>query len=167
MLSTVPANGQVLMTWGICRHSDDQDYITWITTMSHRCHDASNHWKLDCLFNSWFRLAIKYDKSSKFLALCERNLMVTCGFPSQRASNAETVSMSWSPYVSLCSQNFKSQNTISFLDSTLKQIFKTQSFIPTFKDDLTFQNYKLLWNHTRELISYSIKLNCPMKTAEC
>ena len=36
--------------------------------------------------------------SAALLTLCEGNPPVTGGFPSQRASNAESVSMSWSPH---------------------------------------------------------------------
>ena len=35
-------------------------------------------------------------QSSILLTLCEGNPLVTGGFPSQRASNVESVSMSWS-----------------------------------------------------------------------
>ena len=38
---------------------------------------------------------MKRYQSSALLALCEGNLPVTGGFPSQRASNAESFSMSW------------------------------------------------------------------------
>ena len=39
--------------------------------------------------------SVWHKKSSTLLALCERNSPVTDGFPSQRASNAESVSVSW------------------------------------------------------------------------
>ena len=42
---------------------------------------------------------IKENQSSTLLALCERNPQVTGGFPSQRASDADSVSMSWPHHV--------------------------------------------------------------------
>ena len=77
--------------------------------ITHGRHGVSNHWQLDswinslsgitncqanCLSSTLSRLAIK-EKSSLSLALCERNPPVTRGFPSQRVSDAESVSMSW------------------------------------------------------------------------
>ena len=58
----------------------------------------SNHWHLECLLKHLFRCRSK--KSSKFCVtgLCEGNT-VTYGFPSQRASNAENVSIWWCHHV--------------------------------------------------------------------
>ena len=55
--------------------------------------DVSNHRRLDCLLN---RLLRRIQKTSKLrvTGLCGRNLPVTGEFPSQRASDAETVSVS-------------------------------------------------------------------------
>ena len=52
--------------------------------------------QLNCLFNTLFSLATK--KTSKFvllLAFCKGTPPLTGGFPSQRASDAESLSMSW------------------------------------------------------------------------
>ena len=47
---------------------------------------------INFLFNSlWSRK----HQSSTLLALCEGNPLVSSGFPSQRASNMESISMSW------------------------------------------------------------------------
>ena len=56
---------------------------------------VSNHRRLDCLFNCLFRLTSKKTSKPVLLAFCEGNPPVTGGFPSQRASNAETVSIWW------------------------------------------------------------------------
>ena len=59
------------------------------------CDDVSNHRHLDCLLN---RLSMrKWKKSSKLgvTCLCEGNSSVTGEFPTQRASNAENVSIWW------------------------------------------------------------------------
>ena len=50
---------------------------------------------LDRVFSSLFRPTSKQHQSSALLPLCEGNPPVTGGFPSQRASNEESVSMSW------------------------------------------------------------------------
>ena len=54
---------------------------------------------LNYLFNGLFRLTIKKNQSSALLTVCEGNPLVTCGFPSQRASNMENVSMPWRHHV--------------------------------------------------------------------
>ena len=62
----------------------------------HNGHDGvSNHRLLDCLLNRLFRRRRK--KISKFCVtgLCEWKSPVTDGFPSQRVSNAENVSIWW------------------------------------------------------------------------
>ena len=61
--------------------------INIITVMPHEHHGITKHWQLDCLFNNLLRITI--------LALCERKPPVTGGFPSQGASNAESISMLW------------------------------------------------------------------------
>ena len=66
-----------------------------ITAMSHEHHGVSNHWPLDCFFNSLFRVTSKKTSKPLLLVLCEGNPPVTGGFPSQRASNMESVSMLW------------------------------------------------------------------------
>ena len=67
----------------------------YITVMSNEPYGVLNHQPLNCLFNILFWLTSK--KISKFpsLALCEGNPPVTGGFPSQRASNEESISISW------------------------------------------------------------------------
>ena len=55
---------------------------------------VSNHLQFDCLFNSLLRLTTKKPSNSTLLGFCDG--IDTNGFPSQRASNAEIVSISWS-----------------------------------------------------------------------
>ena len=66
-----------------------------IRTTSHKHWGILNHQQFDCLSNSlhysgWWQ----HHQKSTLLALCEGKPPVTGGFPSQRASNAESVSMS-------------------------------------------------------------------------
>ena len=56
-------------------------------------HDGLDRRLLDCLFESVSRSTA--NQSSALLALCIENPPLTDGFPSQRASYAESVSMSW------------------------------------------------------------------------
>ena len=57
--------------------------------------DASSHRQLNRLFNSLFRVIRKKHESPALLAICKGNSPITGVFPSQRARNAESVSMSW------------------------------------------------------------------------
>ena len=63
-----------------------------ITVLSYEYHGISNHWQCVCLFNSLLKPTKKYQRSL-LLALCEGNPPVTGGFPSQRASNMESIFM--------------------------------------------------------------------------
>ena len=55
----------------------------------------SNHRRLDVLFNRLFRRSPKKTSKLRVTGLCEGNSLVTGEFPSQRASNAENVSICW------------------------------------------------------------------------
>ena len=50
---------------------------------------VTNHRRLDCLLNRSFRCRSKKTSKLCVTGLCEGNLLVTWGFPSQKASNAE------------------------------------------------------------------------------
>ena len=67
-----------------------------VTTHGH--HGVYNHWKLECLFNSLHRLTKKTTSTWKhfllYLSLVREIHPRTGGFPSQRASNVESVFMS-------------------------------------------------------------------------
>ena len=58
---------------------------------------GSNNQQINCLFNSLFRFTTKKGKHlrSTLQAMCKWNPSVTSRFPSQRASNAGSVFMSW------------------------------------------------------------------------
>ena len=79
--------------WVCCQHINDNLILLHMLHMSLQCFRHSNHHQLECLFNSSFRLP--WQKTSPvLLALCEGNPPVTSGFPSLRASNVESGSMS-------------------------------------------------------------------------
>ena len=48
-------------------------------------HCVINHWQFHCFFNSLLKVASKKQHSSILLTICEGNLLVTAGFPPQRA----------------------------------------------------------------------------------
>ena len=56
---------------------------------------VSNHQCLHCLLNHLFRRRSKKTSKLRVTGLCEGNPPVTGGFPSQRVSNAEVVSIWW------------------------------------------------------------------------
>ena len=59
------------------------------------CDSVSNHRRLDCLFNRLFRWRSKKTLKLRRTGLCEGNSPVAGEFPSQKASNAENVSVWW------------------------------------------------------------------------
>ena len=58
-------------------------------------HGVSNHRRLDCLLNRLFRPRSKKTSKLRVTGLCAGNTPVTGEFPTQRASNAENVSIWW------------------------------------------------------------------------
>ena len=81
------------------------------------CDGVSNHWRLHCLLN---RLLARWSKKTSKLrvtGLCEGNPPVTSGFPSQRTSNAEIVSI-WlchhAPVGMSCIHSIMSDQTVLF-----------------------------------------------------
>ena len=60
-----------------------------------KCDGVSNHQHLACLLNRLFKRRSKKIPKLRVTGLCEGNPPVTDGFPSQRARNAENVSIWW------------------------------------------------------------------------
>ena len=56
---------------------------------------VSNHQPHDCLLNCLFRRRVKKISKLRVIGLCAGNLLVTSEFPTQRASDAESVSIWW------------------------------------------------------------------------
>ena len=77
---------------------------------------VSNHRRYDCLLNRLFRRRSKKTSKLRVTGLCEGNPPVTRGFPSQRASNVENVSIWWRQHVQMvgtsyiCKRIFKDEN---------------------------------------------------------
>ena len=73
------------------------DVFSVLTLQWHHneCNSVSNHQLLDCLLNCLLRRRAKKTLKLRVTGLCEGNPPVTGGFPSQRASNAENVSIWW------------------------------------------------------------------------
>ena len=60
---------------------------------------VSNHRRIDCLFNLMFSCRSKKTSKLRITGPCEGNPPMTGGFPSQRANNAENVSIWWRHHV--------------------------------------------------------------------
>ena len=76
---------------------DDVIFSTLLAPLQWRHNErygVSNHRHLHCLLNRLFRRWSKNSSKLHVTGLCERNPPVTGGFPSQRASDAENVSIS-------------------------------------------------------------------------
>ena len=72
----------------ICRYRDDH-VGSYITVKSHEHHSISIHWKINCLCNSLLEME---KNPPHYCPFHKGNPMVTgCWFPTQRASNAESV----------------------------------------------------------------------------
>ena len=56
---------------------------------------VSNHRRLDCLLNRLYGRTSKKTSKLRVTGLCEGNSPLTSEFPSQKASNAENVSIWW------------------------------------------------------------------------
>ena len=68
----------------------------WPLQWRHNVHNGvSNHRHFDCLLSRMFRCRSKKTSKLRVTGLCEGNPPVTSGFPSQRASNAENISILW------------------------------------------------------------------------
>ena len=59
------------------------------------CDGISNNWHLNCLLNRLFRHRSKKTSKLCITGLCKGNSPVTGEFPTQRASNAENISIWW------------------------------------------------------------------------
>ena len=59
------------------------------------CNGISNHRQPNCLLNPDFKRRSKKTSKLRVIGLCEGNPPVTGGFPSQRASDAESISIWW------------------------------------------------------------------------
>ena len=62
-------------------------------------HGVSNHQPHGCLLNRLFRHRSKKTSKLRVTGLCEGNSLATGEFPTQRASNAENVSIWWRHHV--------------------------------------------------------------------
>ena len=76
------------------------------------CNGVLNHQRLDCLLNRLFRRRSKKTSQLRVTGLCEENPPVTHGFPSQKASNAENVSIWWRHHETTWRVNITSSLTI-------------------------------------------------------
>ena len=91
---------------------------------SHKHQGASSHWPLNCFFKSLPSLKAKNPSSSALLALWAGHSLVTSGFPTQRASIKESVSMSWCHYAKSVWGRWNNVHTCIFtMDLNLKIMY--------------------------------------------
>ena len=80
-----------------CHLTHEQPTNTWVPSKwrHNKRHGVSNHRRLHCLLNCWYKPSS--EKTSKFCVtgLCAGNSPVTSEFPTQKASNVENVSIWW------------------------------------------------------------------------
>ena len=70
-----------------------------ITVTSHECHGILNHQQLSCLLNILFMLLAIKTWNLHITGIFENHWWRTAGFPSQWASDVESISMTWCYHV--------------------------------------------------------------------
>ena len=90
--------GSVYLTWARHFRNHVSEYCL-LTSLQWWHHDeptgVSNHRCLHCLLSRLFRRRSRQTSKLHVTSLCEMNSLVAGGFPSQRASNTENVSIWW------------------------------------------------------------------------
>ena len=89
--------------WDSSAYSDDKFCALYAVTSLHWRHNerdgVSNHQPHDCLLKRLFRGRAKKTSKLRVTGLCKGNSPGTGEFPTQRASNAEIVSVWWRHHV--------------------------------------------------------------------
>ena len=87
-------------------------FIMSLQWRHNRGDSVSNHQPHDCLLNRLFRHRWKKTPKFRVTGLCEGNKPVTGEFPTQRASNAENISIWWRHHVYTASIHTLSQQLL-------------------------------------------------------
>ena len=106
----------------LCLCSSHSNKVPAIYTLQWRhnyCNGVSNHQRHDCLLNHLFSRSKKISKL-RVTGLCEGNPPMTGGFPSQKTSTAENVSIWWRHHDTLVNLSYNGQ---SFAYATRKFIW--------------------------------------------
>ena len=74
-------------------HWHDFGYVSTLKWRYNECDGVSNHRRLDCLLDHWFRCRLKKTSTVHVTGLCEGTPPVTDGFPSQRTTDAKNTSV--------------------------------------------------------------------------
>ena len=90
---------------------------------------VSNHRRLDCMLNRLFRLRSKKTSKLNATGLCEGKPPVTCGFPSQKARDAENVSIWWRHICDLCNMESVTSNVFSNENDSETDTFNKNMYI--------------------------------------
>ena len=78
-----------------CSNGDGSSSDSTSQLRNNESDGVSNHRRFDCLLNRMFRRRSKKISKHRVTGVCEGNPSVTGGFLSQRAGNAENVSIWW------------------------------------------------------------------------
>ena len=119
----------------------ETDYTCFITVSLYEHHHVSNHRLDDFLFMCYCNLALKEILKVQLLSVCEGYLPMTGGFSPQRASDAETASMSWRHYKNI--ERHTAHTIVSWSNS--KQSILFHIFVISMKytnDVIVYQNFK-------------------------
>ena len=132
-----PSRHTVLHHLSAVPHSQDKDIVrpntTWTLQWRHNEREGVlNHRCLDCLLNRLFRRRSKKTQKLRYTGICDWNPPVTNGFLSQRASNAENVSIWWHHYIKDATTHscFSPLNTVRFPGNYIKMTLKLKLILP-------------------------------------
>ena len=116
-----------------CAKPSIYPFSSWPLQWHHNEHDGvSDHQPRDCLLHRLFRCRSKNKSKLRVNSLCERNWPLTGEFPSQRASNAENLSIWWRHHANSIRGTGESQNS----EVTLVEDMGTIGAYQTIKHEL-------------------------------
>ena len=123
--------------------------------------EVSNHRRIDCLLNCLFRRSSKKISKLHVTGLCEWNSSVTGEFPSQRASNAENVSIWWRHHVVFNLNTFRIRDSLwgifqSFINQTTQTFILKQ--VPHFMVWCGNPNYQTSWDVINPVLPFFMYL---------
>ena len=113
--------GTGAITWLLrCEWSNPEYSLQW----RHKEHDGvSNHKRIHCLLNCWFRRRSKKTSKLRVTGLCAGNSLVTGEFYAQRTSNAESVCIWWRHHVRVNSTSTQLQKSRQSTNAVFNSLY--------------------------------------------
>ena len=121
----IPYNCLVLMR-GIHSHMKSVMPLQW---RHNGRNGVWNHQPHDCLLNRLLRCRSKKTSKLRVTGLCEGNSPVTGGFPTQRASNGQNVSIWWRLHAESVSMSYCQHELTKPLDISYRWLSVTLQYI--------------------------------------